>query len=68
MASADGDGLSFAQGAALLRPWTSDIFATVDEVTDIRDFINFSSGSVMDGEIVTFNYVITDNSPIGLFY
>lgn len=68
VASGDGDGLSFAQGAAPPRPWTSDKFAAVDEVLDSRDFVNFSGGSVLHGETVTFNYIITDNSPIDLFY
>ena len=66
--SAEGDGLSFAQGAASVRPFTSDIFTNVDEVTDVRDFINFSGGSVAPGATVSFDYVITDGSPIETFY
>lgn len=67
-ASSEGDGLSFAQGAESLRPWTSSHFSTVDEVTDVRDFINFSGGSVANGDTVSFLFAITDNSPIDLFY
>jgi hypothetical protein len=66
IASTDGDGLSFADGAGLV--FSSDKFSIVDQITDVRDFINFSGGSVADGETVTFNYVITDNSPISPFY
>jgi hypothetical protein len=68
VASAEGDGLSFAQGAPVVRPFTSDRFGTVDEVTDVRDFVNFSGGSVLNGQTVTFNLAITDNTPISPFF
>ncbi len=68
VASLNGDGLSFAQGAPLLRPWSSDVFTTVDEIIDPRDFINFSGGTVANGETVRFLYAITDNTPISSFY
>lgn len=68
VASADGDGLSFAQGSSGIRPWTSDIFTSVDEVIDVRDFINFSGGQVLNGETVELAFAITDNSPISEFY
>ncbi len=66
--SGDGDGLSFAQGFDEPRPWTSDKFTDVSEILDVRDFINFSNGSVADGEMVTFNYIITDGSPDDIFF
>jgi hypothetical protein len=59
--STEGDGLSFAQGAESVRPFTSNVFPNVDEITDVRDFINFSGSVVPNGGSVTFNYVITDN-------
>lgn len=68
IASSDGDGLSFAQGCGTCRPWTSDVFTTFDEIIDVRDFINFADGTVLDGETVTITYAITDNSPIDIFY
>jgi hypothetical protein len=68
VASAEGDGLSFAQGSTEIRPWTSDTFTSVDEVMDVRDFINFSGGQVPDGGTVELAFAITDNSPIDLFY
>lgn len=67
-ASPNGDGLSFAQGCASCRPWFSDMFSTFNEIIDPRDFINFTGGSVAPGATVTFNYVITDNSPISPFF
>ena len=61
-ASTDGDGLSFAQGTTSVRPFTSDQFSLVDEVTDVRDYVNFYGGTVLEGQTVTMNLVITDNS------
>ncbi|NEQ32252.1 MAG: hypothetical protein F6K04_14835 [Leptolyngbya sp. SIO4C5] len=66
--SPEADGLSFAQGRANLRPFTSSRFSSVDEVTDVRDFINFSGGIVNPGETVRFSYVITDTTPTDLFF
>ncbi len=66
--SLNGDGLSFAQGLSSARPFTSSNFLVADEITDVRDFISYSGGSVAPGETVTFNFAITDNSPIDLFY
>ncbi|WP_152532169.1 PEP-CTERM sorting domain-containing protein [Leptolyngbya sp. Heron Island J] len=65
--SPEEDGLSFAQGFAFARP-TSDQFSTVDEVTDIRDFVNFTGGVINPNQTVTFRYLILDNSPNDLFF
>lgn len=47
--SNDNDGLSFAQGSGI--PKTSTSFSTVfvDELADVRDFIEFSNGLVSGG-------------------
>lgn len=66
--SPEQDGLSFAQGINSVRPFTSNRFSRADEVTDVRDFINFSNGTVNPGETVTFQFAITDRSPINRFY
>lgn len=66
--SPEADGLSFAQGINQVRPFTSDRYARVDEVTDVRDFVNFSAGVVAPGERVAFRYVIADTTPINRFY
>ncbi len=58
-ASTNGDGLSFGQGSGLT--YTSDSFTTVNQITDTRDFINFSGGSVAPGASVTFDYLISHN-------
>lgn len=66
--SPEEDGLSFAQDIATFRPFTSNTFSVVDEVTDVRDFINFSDGLVNPDETVSFRYVILDNDPNDLFF
>lgn len=66
--SPEEDGLSFAQGMNFLRPFTSDKLPHADEITDVRDFINYSGGVVNPGETVRFLYAINDNSPENRFY
>ena len=67
VASPEEDGLSFAQQFNSVRP-TSNAFSTVDEVTDVRDFVNFSGGVVNPNQTVTFRYFILDNAPNDLFF
>ena len=67
VASPEEDGLSFAQGFQSERP-VSNRFSNVDEVTDVRDFANFSGGVVNPNETVTFRYFILDNAPNDLFF
>jgi hypothetical protein len=47
--SNDNDGLSFAQGSGLAR--TSTTFGSVlaDELSDVRDFLDFFNGTLADG-------------------
>lgn len=66
--SPEEDGLSFAQGLSSVRPFTSARLPRVDEVTDVRDFVNFSGGTVLPGQSVVFRYAITDNSAEPIFY
>ncbi|MBE9069869.1 hypothetical protein IQ260_24820 [Leptolyngbya cf. ectocarpi LEGE 11479] len=67
VASPEEDGLSFAQQFGSLRP-VSNAFSVVDEVTDVRDFVNFSGGVVNPNQTVTFRYFILDNAPNDLFF
>lgn len=68
VASPEEDGLSFAQGINEVRPFSSSLFAGVDEVTDVRDFVNYSAGTVAPGARVEFRYVIADTTPLDRFY
>ena len=61
--SNDNDGLSFAQGSGL--PRTSVVFPnlTVDEVSDVRDFLDFFGASLADGGTDTISYGLRDFFP-----
>lgn len=58
--SNDSDGLSFAQGFGIAR--VSSVFADVvaDELTDARDFLDFSNGSWTDGLFGTIQFGLVD--------
>lgn len=61
--SNDNDGLSFAQGSALAR--TSTTFASVlaDELSDVRDFLDFFNGSLAAGATDTLmTFGLRDNN------
>jgi hypothetical protein len=64
--SSEGDGLSFAQGAGLT--FASNVFTTYTRIDITRDYLNFSGGTVAPGASVTFNFAVTDNSPISPIY
>ncbi|MBT9314987.1 PEP-CTERM sorting domain-containing protein [Leptothoe spongobia] len=67
--SGENDGLSFAQGIGPIRPYASSHYDQADEVTDVRDFINFHRGEgVKPGETARFDYYITDTIPNQRFY
>jgi len=65
--SADGDGLSFAQGFNP-RPFSSDLLPLWTEIILEKDFVNFFGGSVDIGQTVSMLMIITDNSAISPFY
>jgi hypothetical protein len=64
--SSEGDGLSFAQGGGLV--FTSSLFTTFTRQDITRDYLNFSGGSVLNGQTVTFLVAVTDNTPQSTFY
>ncbi|HEY0855828.1 MAG TPA: PEP-CTERM sorting domain-containing protein [Albitalea sp.] len=60
--SNDNDGLSFAQGSGIAR--TSTVFAslTVDELSDVRDFLDFHDGIHANGATDAFTtFGLRDN-------
>ncbi len=62
--STDLDGLSFAQGAGI--PRTSTVFKSllVDELTDMRDFLDFYDGTISGlGGTDIISYGLSDNQP-----
>ncbi len=53
------DGLSFAQKSQVNRPFTSDSFAVVEDLTEPRDVIRFTRGRVGPGQRARFALAIT---------
>jgi hypothetical protein len=66
--STGGDGLSFADGSAIINSFTSSVFAGYTRIDDLRDYLNFSGGSVAPGGSVTFTFAMTDNSGNNTFW
>jgi hypothetical protein len=63
--SSDGDGLSFAQGSGI--PRVSSHFATViaDELSDARDFLDFTDGIVPAGTTFSLTFGLRVNPGSG---
>ncbi len=60
--SNDNDGLSFAQGSGI--PRVSSVFGSVvaDELSDVRDFLDFVNGSAGPGSMFSVSYGLRDNA------
>jgi len=59
-----GDGLSFGQASTVGRPFQSNLFSQNQEIDEPYDSVAFRGGVVRPEEIVTFNLIITDTSPV----
>ncbi|MEQ8665706.1 MAG: hypothetical protein RIC16_08265 [Rhodospirillales bacterium] len=66
--SSYADGLSFDQVQIVERPFTSDRFIFSNELREPYDGVQFSGGVVPAGDVVSFNFAITDPTPIPEFY
>jgi len=62
------DGLSFGQGSQEGRPFRSSRYAGSLETDEPFDSVMFTDGTVGSGEGVALQLVITDTSPLPLFY
>jgi hypothetical protein len=63
------DGLSFGQGCLVpCRPFTGDLLPDVNEEIILRDFVNFSGGTVPNGGVLTLKFVVADYEPRDLVY
>ncbi len=62
------DGLSFGQGAEANRPFKSNKFQSTSEVKEPLDFVTFHNGALRPGETAFFDIVITDTTPVPVFY
>jgi len=63
-----GDGLSFGQAATVGRPFTSSAFAANREIDEPYDSVQFADGIVAAGEKAAFEVVVTDTSPVAMFF
>jgi PEP-CTERM motif len=64
--SPGSDGLSFADGSGLL--FFSNQFSEYTRIDTTKDYLNFHGGDVLDGEYVTFTFLITDNEENNPFW
>ena len=62
------DGLSFGQGANSGRPFRSNRFMRVAEIHEPVDYVSFHDGDLKPGETATFDVIVTDTTPVALFY
>ena len=62
------DGLSFGQKSKVNRPFQSDRFAAVEDLTEPRDVLRFTQGQVKPGERVRFVLAITHTGLKPQFY
>ena len=53
------DGLSFAQSATANRPFRSNRFSHVDDITEPRDLVRFTDGKVAPGQAADFLVSVT---------
>ena len=62
------DGLSFGQSTRVNRPFTSDVFAKVEDILEPRDVIRFSNGRVPPGSAARFVMSVTHTAPAPRFF
>jgi hypothetical protein len=62
------DGLSFGQSTQVNRPFKSNVFSAVEDVTEPRDMIRFSDGRAAPGQLAEFQIAITHTGPTPHFY
>ena len=62
------DGLSFGQSTKVNRPFGSNVFSAVEDVTEPRDMVRFSQGQAAPGELAEFQIAITHTGPMPHFY
>jgi hypothetical protein len=60
--SNNSDGLSFDQGGSIPRISSAFGEVLVDELTDVRDFVDFFDGTVADGGAFTIQYGLLDQT------
>ncbi|MDP6344387.1 MAG: hypothetical protein QF578_04640 [Alphaproteobacteria bacterium] len=62
------DGLSFGQAATVNRPFQSNRFGRVEDMTEPRDMIRFTEGRVGPGDRAAFSVAITHTGVLPQFF
>lgn len=62
------DGLSFGQNSALGTSYISSNFPYSQKTDEPQDTLSFSGANIAPGESATFNFIVTDMSPVPAIY
>lgn len=63
-----GDGLSFGQNSFIGTNYTRSSFSNVQRLDEPEDTLGFSGGDVAPGERAEFSFIVSDMSPVSVFY
>jgi hypothetical protein len=63
-----GDGLSFGQNSFIGTTYTRSNFSDIQRFDEPEDTLGFSGGEVAPGERAEFSFVVSDMSPVSVFY
>jgi hypothetical protein len=63
-----GDGLSFGQNSFIGSNYTRSSFANIQRFDEPEDTLGFSGGDVAPGQQAEFSFIVSDMSPVSVFY
>jgi hypothetical protein len=63
-----GDGLSFGQNSYIGQHYTKSSFPKIQRFDEPEDTLGFSGMDVAPGERAEFSFIISDMSPVSVFY
>lgn len=63
-----GDGLSFGQNSYIGTHYTKSNFTNVQRFDEPEDTLGFSGAEIAPGGQAEFNFIISDMSPVSVFY
>jgi hypothetical protein len=63
-----GDGLSFGQNSYIGTNYTRSNFANIQRFDEPEDTLGFSGGEIAPGQQAEFSFIISDMSPVSVFY
>ncbi|WP_374652813.1 hypothetical protein [Dongia sp.] len=63
-----GDGLSFGQNSFIGTNYTRSNFSNIQRFDEPEDTLGFSGAEVAPGEQAEFSFIVSDMSPVSVFY